>query len=70
MSLKILWFIPTHGDSRYLGCFKQVAVDADTLGYEGLLTSTGRSCEGPWTVATSLSTPPGALNSSSRCVPG
>ena len=48
MSLKILWFIPTHGDSRYLGTtrgaratgldyFKQVAVAADTLGYEGVL---------------------------------
>jgi alkanesulfonate monooxygenase len=65
MSLKILWFIPTHGDSRYLGTsrggrtadlayFKQVAVAADTLGYEGVLIPTGRSCEDPWTVATSL----------------
>ena len=44
--MKILWFIPTHGDSRYLGTskgarladldyFKQVAIAADTLGYEG-----------------------------------
>lgn len=65
MSLKILWFIPTHGDSRYLGTtrgarhadfdyFKQVAVAADTLGYEGVLIPTGRSCEDPWTVAASL----------------
>lgn len=65
MSLKILWFIPTHGDSRYLGTtqggrqadfnyFKQVAVAADTLGYEGVLIPTGRSCEDPWTVASSL----------------
>jgi len=65
MSLKILWFIPTHGDSRYLGTsrggrqtdlayFKQVAVAADSLGYEGVLIPTGRSCEDPWTVATSL----------------
>ena len=65
MSLKILWFIPTHGDSRYLGTtrsarhadfnyFKQVAVAADTLGYEGVLLPTGRSCEDPWTVASSL----------------
>lgn len=65
MSLKILWFIPTHGDSRYLGTsrggrqadlgyFKQVAVAADSLGYEGVLIPTGRSCEDPWTVATAL----------------
>jgi alkanesulfonate monooxygenase len=65
MSLKILWFIPTHGDSRYLGTsrggrqadfayFKQIAVAADTLGYEGVLIPTGRSCEDPWTVAASL----------------
>ena len=65
MSLKILWFIPTHGDSRYLGTtrgarqadfsyFKLVAVAADNLGYEGVLIPTGRSCEDPWTVAASL----------------
>lgn len=63
--MKILWFIPTHGDSRYLGTahgarvadfsyFKQVAVAADSLGYEGVLIPTGRSCEDPWTVASSL----------------
>ncbi|MBC7995569.1 MAG: FMNH2-dependent alkanesulfonate monooxygenase [Rhizobacter sp.] len=63
--MKILWFIPTHGDSRYLGTthgarstdlayFKQVAVAADTLGYEGVLLPTGRSCEDPWVVAASL----------------
>ena len=49
--MKILWFIPTHGDSRYLGTtkgaraatfdyFKQVAVAADSLGYEGVLLPT------------------------------
>lgn len=64
-NLKILWFIPTHGDSRYLGTsrggrqadlayFKQIAVAADSLGYEGVLIPTGRSCEDPWTVAASL----------------
>jgi alkanesulfonate monooxygenase len=63
--MKMLWFIPTHGDSRYLGTahgarstdlayFKQVAVAADTLGYEGVLIPTGRSCEDPWVVAASL----------------
>ena len=63
--MKILWFIPTHGDSRYLGTshgarqtdldyFKQVAIAADTLGYEGVLLPTGRSCEDSWMVAASL----------------
>jgi alkanesulfonate monooxygenase len=63
--MKILWFIPTHGDSRYLGTgkgaretghayFKQVAQAADHLGYEGVLIPTGRSCEDPWIVAASL----------------
>ena len=63
--MKILWFIPTHGDSRYLGTsfgarttsfeyFKQVAVAADSLGYEGVLLPTGRSCEDSWVVAASL----------------
>ena len=65
MTLKLFWFIPTHGDSRYLGTaqgartddlayFKQVAVAADSLGYEGVLLPTGRSCEDPWVVAASL----------------
>jgi len=63
--MKIFWFIPTHGDSRYLGSargarvadfayFKQIAIATDTLGYEGVLIPTGRSCEDPWTVASSL----------------
>ena len=65
MSLNIFWFIPTHGDSRYLGTSKgaravdadylqQVAVAADTLGYDGVLLPTGRSCEDAWVVASSL----------------
>lgn len=63
--MKILWFIPTHGDSRYLGTsrgaraatfdyFKQVAIAADSLGYEGVLLPTGRSCEDSWILAASL----------------
>lgn len=63
--MKILWFIPTHGDSRYLGTaqgarvadfayFKQIAIAADSLGYEGVLLPTGRSCEDSWVVAASL----------------
>jgi alkanesulfonate monooxygenase len=46
--MKLFWFIPTHGDSRYLGSrdgarvadlayFKQIAIAADSLGYEGVL---------------------------------
>lgn len=65
MSLQLFWFIPTHGDSRYLGTskgaravdadyLKQVAVAADTLGYDGVLLPTGRSCEDAWVVASSL----------------
>ena len=34
--------------------FKQVAVAADSLGYEGVLLPTGRSCEDPWVLAASL----------------
>ena len=63
--MKIFWFIPTHGDSRYLGStkgaraatfeyFKQVAIAADSLGYEGVLLPTGRSCEDSWILAASL----------------
>jgi alkanesulfonate monooxygenase len=63
--MKIFWFIPTHGDSRYLGSsrgarvadhayFKQIAIAADSLGYEGVLLPTGRSCEDSWIVAASL----------------
>lgn len=65
MSLNVFWFLPTHGDSRYLGTtkgaravtydyLKQVAVAADTQGYDGVLIPTGRSCEDPWVVASSL----------------
>ncbi|MEM5428715.1 FMNH2-dependent alkanesulfonate monooxygenase [Cupriavidus oxalaticus] len=64
--MHVFWFIPTHGDSRYLGTsegarevsfdyMKQVAVAADTLGYEGVLIPTGRSCEDPWVAASALS---------------
>ncbi|MFJ1299001.1 FMNH2-dependent alkanesulfonate monooxygenase [Pseudomonadota bacterium AL_CKDN230030165-1A_HGKHYDSX7] len=63
--MDVFWFIPTHGDSRYLGTrtgareasydyFRQVATAADTLGYDGVLLPTGRSCEDAWVVASSL----------------
>ncbi len=63
--MQIFWFLPTHGDSRYLGTtegarsvdlayLQQVAGAADRLGYEGVLIPTGRSCEDPWVIASSL----------------
>ena len=61
----VLWFLPTHGDGRYLGTtkggrpvdidyLKQVAQAADRLGYFGVLLPTGRSCEDSWVVASAL----------------
>ncbi|MER9074202.1 FMNH2-dependent alkanesulfonate monooxygenase [Mesorhizobium sp. M0904] len=63
--IKVLWFLPTHGDSRYLGTSKggravdlpyltQVAKAADAIGYYGALLPTGRSCEDSWVVASAL----------------
>src|SRR6201996_7780598 len=65
MSLNLFWFLPTHGDGRYLGTseggrpvslayLKQIAQAADTLGYGGVLLPTGRSCEDSWVVASAL----------------
>jgi len=61
----VLWFLPTHGDGRYLGTSKggrhvnlsylrQIAQAADQLGYFGVLLPTGRSCEDSWIVASAL----------------
>lgn len=61
----ILWFLPTHGDGRYLGTgiggrevdfnyLRQIAQAADQLGYYGVLIPTGRSCEDSWIVASSV----------------
>lgn len=63
--MQVFWFLPTHGDSRYLGTtegarsvdlayLQQIAGAADRLGYEGVLIPTGRSCEDPWVIASSL----------------
>ncbi|BAT54118.1 aliphatic sulfonate monooxygenase [Nostoc sp. NIES-3756] len=63
--MQLLWFIPTHGDGRYLGTatggravnfqyFRQIAQAVDDLGYTGALLPTGRSCEDAWIVASSL----------------
>lgn len=65
--INVLWFLPTHGDSRYLGTqeggrgvdlpyLQQVARAADSLGYYGVLIPTGRSCEDSWIVASALVT--------------
>jgi len=64
-SANVLWFIPTHGDGRYLGTsvggravdfayLRQIAEAADTLGYYGVLLPTGKSCEDSWVVASAL----------------
>ena len=69
----VLWFLPTHGDGRYLGTavggrdvslryLRQIAQAADDLGYHGVLLPTGRSCEDSWVVASAL----GACASSLR----
>ncbi len=61
----IFWFLPTHGDGRYIGSaefgraadlayLKQVAIAADALGYGGVLIPTGKSCEDAWLVAAAL----------------
>ena len=63
--MELFWFIPTHGDGRYLGTTNgaravshaycaQIARAADDLGYGGVLLPTGRSCEDAWIVAATL----------------
>lgn len=65
--MQLLWFIPTHGDGRYLGTatggravsfayLRQIAQAVDSLGYTGALLPTGRSCEDAWIVASTLVT--------------
>jgi alkanesulfonate monooxygenase len=63
--ISALWFLPTFGDGRYLGSpeyarggdfpyLKQIALAADSLGFEGVLIPTGRSCEDSWLIASAL----------------
>jgi alkanesulfonate monooxygenase len=63
--MDILWFIPGHGDTRYLGTqishrnasfeyLAQVAQAIDALGYTGALLPTGQTCEDAWLIASSL----------------
>ena len=59
------WFIPTSGDSSYLRSseghraperkyLRQVALEADTLGFEGVLLLTGVFCEESFITAANL----------------
>ena len=63
--LQIFWFLPTHGDGRYLGTQKgarpvtlpylqQIAIAVDSLGFHGVLIPTGKSCEDSWLIAAAL----------------
>jgi alkanesulfonate monooxygenase len=63
--MNVFWFLPTHGDGRYLGTqtggrsvtlayLRQIAQAADELGYYGVLLPTGRSCEDSWVVASAM----------------
>jgi alkanesulfonate monooxygenase len=64
-AVRPFWFIPSHGDGRWLGSsegarptefsyLSQVAVAADRLGFEGVLLPTGRTCEDSWVMASAL----------------
>ncbi|SUB69751.1 Alkanesulfonate monooxygenase [Pluralibacter gergoviae] len=64
-NINLFWFLPTHGDGRYLGTteggrpvdlpyLQQVVLAADSLGYYGVLIPTGKSCEDSWLVASAL----------------
>ncbi len=61
----ILWFIPGHGDTRYLGTqhsrrntshdyLSTVAKTIDSLGFTGALLPTGQGCEDSWVLAASM----------------
>jgi alkanesulfonate monooxygenase len=63
--MDILWFIPSHGDSRFLGTqisrrntsaeyLQTIARTIDSLGFTGALLPTGAGCEDSWLVASSL----------------
>lgn len=70
--MQLLWFIPTHGDGRYLATatggrsvsfpyLQQIAQAIDHLGYTGALLPTGRSCEDAWIVAATLASVTGRM---------
>ncbi|AZS51489.1 alkanesulfonate monooxygenase, FMNH(2)-dependent [Entomomonas moraniae] len=65
MSQEIFWFLPTSGDTRYLGesetarpatiqYMSQIALAAENLGYDGLLIPNGTGCLDPWITAATL----------------
>lgn len=65
MNPDIFWFLPTSGDTRYLGksdfgrpatnaYMRQIAQTSEQLGFDGLLIPTGSSCLDPWVTAASL----------------
>jgi alkanesulfonate monooxygenase len=65
MSLNIFWFLPTGGDTRYLGkssaaraatntYLKQIATTAESFGYDGLLIPTGSGSLDPFITAATL----------------
>jgi alkanesulfonate monooxygenase len=65
MSSEIFWFLPTGGDSRYLGrsdvarpatngYLRQIATTAEYLGYDGLLIPTGSGNLDPFLTAATL----------------
>jgi alkanesulfonate monooxygenase len=63
--MDVMWFIPSHNDTRYLGTpiskreasfeyLAQVAGAVDALGYDGALLPTGMICQDAWVVASAL----------------
>ena len=63
--IRPFWFIPAHGDGRWLGAgegarptdftyLSQIGQAADRLGFEGVLIPTGRNCEDSWVLASAL----------------
>lgn len=61
----IFWFLPTSGDTRYLGTsdfgrapttayLREIGMTADRLCYDGMLIPTGASCLDPWVAAAAL----------------
>jgi alkanesulfonate monooxygenase len=63
--MELLWFIPGHGDTRFLGTahtrrntshayLSTVAQAIDSLGFAGALLPTGAGCEDSWVLASSL----------------
>ena len=77
----VLWFLPTTGDSRYIGSdigarsptfeyLGQVARAADTLGYDGLLVPSGRWCDDPRITSTAIAPTTRPSTTCWRCARG